>query len=272
MSLELQNFFKKNRHLSDNSISTYKSSYNKLITILGDSILKKSNAEIIKKIKLLDFLPNSKDSLITIAILIKKNNNKSTKTLDNYKKKNQEDIEKYNENKNKNLSKTLPSKEEILNYLQELADNKDKIKEYIVNYLLVNFNTRNQDLYLDVITNKKDINDKDNFLYQNKKTRTITFIRNNYKTEKTYGKLENKITDKYFYEKINQFLNYATKKKLLDIKPTSVNQTIKRMTYNNISSGKYMKIFSSDADKKELNKISKNRGTSVNVILSNYVI
>jgi len=87
MSLELQNFFKKNRHLSNNSISTYKSSYNKLITILGDSILKKSNAEIIKTIKLLDYLPNSKDSLINIAILIKKNNNKSTKTLDNFKKK-----------------------------------------------------------------------------------------------------------------------------------------------------------------------------------------
>jgi len=109
-------------------------------------------------------------------------------------------------------------------------------------------------------------------LYQNKKTRTINFIRNNYKTEKTYGKLENKITDKLFYEKINQFLNYANKKPLLDIKPTSVNQTIKRITYKNIGSGKYMKIFSSDADKKELKSISKNRGTSVNVILSNYVI
>lgn len=272
MSLELQNFLKKNKHLSGNSLSTYKSSYNKLITILKDSILKKSNAEIIKTIKLLDFLPNSKDSLITIAILIKKNNNKSTKTLDNYKKKIQEDIAKYNEKKNKNLSKTLPTKEELLNYLQELAENKDKITQYIINYLLINFNTRNQDLFLDVITNKKDINNKDNFLYQNKKTRTINFIRNNYKTEKTYGTLENKITDKFFYEKINQFLNYETKKPLLDIKPSSLNQTIKRMTLNNISSGKIMKIISSDADKKELNNISKNRGTSVNVILSNYVI
>lgn len=272
MSVELQHFLKKNKHLAEKSISTYKSAYNKLITILGKDILKTPNAEIIKKIQLLDYLPNSKDSLINIAILVKKNNNKTTKTLDSYKKKLQSEIDKYNENKNKSLTKTLPSKEEILNYLQELSDDNDKLREYIVNYLLINFNTRNQDLYLDIITKKADINKTDNFLYVNKKTRKIIYIRNNYKTNNTYGMLENEIIDKLFYEKVNQFLNYTSKKPLLDIKPSSVNQTIKRMTYKNISSGKYMKIFSSEANKKELKNMSKNRGTSVNTILENYVI
>ena len=44
------------------------------------------------------------------------------------------------------------------------------------------------------------------------------------------------------------------------------------MTLDNIGTGGYMKIISSAAKPKEIKKISLNRGTSVDVVLSEYVV
>ena len=150
-----------------------------------------------------------------------------------------------------------------------MLKNKDnKIVEYIVNYLIIFFNTRNKDLDLKIVNKKSDINSTDNFLYINKKTKIITFIRNDYKTAKTYGKKENQIDNKDFYNKVND-INLG---KLINVAPSSLNKTIQRMTLDNIGTGGYMKIISSAAKPKEIKKISLNRGTSVDVVLSEYVV
>ena len=149
-----------------------------------------------------------------------------------------------------------------------LKNNDGKIIEYIINYLIINFNTRNKDLDVKIINKKSDINDKENFLYINKKTKKVQYIRNDYKTAKTYGAKNNEITDKDFYDRINK-INLG---KLINVSPSSFNKTIQRLTLDGIGSGMYMKILSSQAKPKELKTISKNRGTSIETVVENYIV
>lgn len=257
-----------NKELSDASKKTYSSMYKKLVGILGSDILKTTNPEIIKKIKAIDGSPNTIDGLIKIAIIVKKANKKPTKTLDKFKAQYQKEIEKFNDNKKEELSKNILTPQELYDYLELLKNNDGKITEYIINYLIIHFNTRNKDLDVKIVNKKTDINDKENFLYINKKTKKVTYIRNDYKTAKTYGAKTNEINDKDFYEKINK-LNLG---KLINVSPTSFNKTIQRLTLDGIGSGMYMKILSSQARPKELKTISKNRGTSVDTIVENYIV
>ena len=254
--------------ITDSSKKTYASMYKRLVDILGNDVLKTSNNEIIKKIKQVDASPNSIDGLIKIAIIVKKKNKKATKTLDKFKATYQAEIEKFNDEKKDTLSKNIKTPQDLLDYLEMLKNKDNKIVEYIVNYLIIFFNTRNKDLDLKIVNKKSDINSTDNFLYINKKTKKITFIRNDYKTAKTYGKKENQIDNKDFYNKVND-INLGT---LIKVASSSLNKTIQRMTLDNIGTGGYMKIISSAAKPKEIKKISLNRGTSVDVVLSEYVV
>ena len=257
-----------NKDLSDASKKTYSSMYKKLVSILGSDILKSSNTQIIKKIKEVDGSPNTIDGLIKIAIIVKKANKKPTKTLDKYKSQYQKEIELFNDNKKEELSKNILCPQNLYDYLDMLKNKDGKIVEYIINYLIIHFNTRNKDLNLIVVNKKSDINDKDNFLYINKKTKKVIFIRNDYKTAKTYGEKTNVIDDKDFYDKVNK-LNLG---KMINVAASSFNKTIQRLTLDGIGSGMYMKILSSEAKPKELKIISKNRGTSVDTIVENYVV
>ena len=257
-----------NKDLSEATKKTYSSMYKKLVGILGNDILKTSNTEIIKKIKELDGSPNTIDGLIKIAIIVKKANKKPTKTLDKYKTQYQKEIELFNDNKKEELSKKILKPQDLYDYLEMLKNSDGKVVEYIINYLIINFNTRNKDLDLLVVNKKSDINDKNNFLYKNKKTKTITYIRNDYKTAKTYGEKTNVINDTDFYNKVNN-LNLG---KLINVAPSSFNKTIQRLTIDEIGSGMYFKILSSSAKPKELKSLSQNRGTSIETIVENYIV
>ena len=257
-----------NKDLSDASKATYSAMYKRLVGILGGEILAMSNANIIRKIKEVDASPHTIDGLIKIAIIVKKADRRATKTLDKFKSNYQATIEKFNDDKKSELSENILSPKDLYEYLEMLKNKDNKIIEYIVNYLIINFNTRNKDLDLYIVNKKADINDKDNFLYVNKKTKKVEYIRNDYKTSRAYGSKKNLIDDNAFYNKVNS-LKLG---KIINVAQSGFNKTIQRMTLNGVGTGMYMKIISSQAKPKELKSLSKNRGTSVDTILENYVV
>jgi len=69
-------------------------------------------------------------------------------------------------------------------------------KNFVILYLLLNYNTRNQDLVLRVVKNESDLNEKENFLFIREKD--IVYIRNNYKTKDSYGTKRDIIKAKSF--------------------------------------------------------------------------
>jgi len=267
--------YAKSVDIKESSIATYRNDYKRLIAILNKSVRTSSQKSIMDKINELDVSPNSKNNMFKIALIIRKFYNKPTTKLEKNNSKNQNDLDDFNVNKKEELAKSLPSSEDINNYLEELKNDENKIVEYIVNYLIINFNTRNKDLNV-VITKLKSISNKpnDNYLYINTKKKQVEYIRNNYKTEDTYGKKINIIKDMDFINKINllkqKYLLETKDKKR--ISPVSLNKVISRMTLNNLGTGNYFKIMSSSVDKKDLKMLSKNRGTSINTIIAHYIV
>jgi hypothetical protein len=254
--------------ISENSKTTYKYLYKRLRDILDDDIIKTTNKKIIEKIKTVDASPNSVDGLIKVAIEIKKINKKQHKQLDKFKINYKATLDNFNEKKKEELSETILKPKDLYDYLEKLRLS-DKLVEYIINYLIIHFNTRNKDLDLHIVDKKKNTNDTGNFLFINKKTKKVIYFRNDYKTAKAYGKKINEIDDPVFYNIINKM----RLGKLVNVAKSGFNKTIQRMTLNGMGTGMYFKIISSDDYKpKQLKLLSENRGSRPATIMENYIV
>ena len=140
-----------------------------------------------------------------------------------------------------------------------------------MNYLLINLNVRNEDLLFKIVTRKRETKDT-NFNYIWLSPTKATYIRNVYKTAKTYGQKVNVITDKPFMSALRQYIKNGNP----DFIPNAdqLGYYIRINTLLNIGEGNYNKIivnhFRSNIDK--LKEISNNRGTNINTILESYDI
>lgn len=60
---------------------------------------------------------------------------------------------------------------------------------YIINYLLIHYYIRNEDLNIKFVLRLKDtkIDKEQNYIWLDLRRKKTVYIRNNYKTKKTYG-------------------------------------------------------------------------------------
>ena len=128
--------------------------------------------------------------------------NKEVSLLLKYRKNIQEGREDQQAAKNEaQIKKANASYDDLMRAFDEATG-----KDYILFYLLINLNTRNNDLIMKLITNKqKDLlNEEDNFMIVSpSKSR---FVRNDYKTNKSFGVKIDKIRDEKFQKMINKEL------------------------------------------------------------------
>ena len=89
--------------------------------------------------------------------------------------------------KQANTLKDLPSLEEYDQYVDDLWT-AGKYRDFIVNYLLRHHYVRNLDLIFDTATTKAETLDvTKNWLWLDRRNLRCVYIRNSYKTAKTYG-------------------------------------------------------------------------------------
>lgn len=135
-----------------------------------------------------------------------------------------------------------------------------KFKEYCILYLLLQYQTRNMDLVATVLSNKKDMNDTDNYIYLRKND--CIYIRQNYKTKERYGVKTEVIKNKKFNHAIRQVSELLT--------GTNLTYEIKKIT-GGYTESTMMKLSVMNNNKlNSLMKISRNRGTNINTIHSSY--
>jgi len=101
----------------------------------------------------------------------------------------QQEAEKAEENKIE-ADETLPPYMTYYDDVNRLydTDEPEKIRQYLINKLLVVSNCRNLDLVATIIKTKNELDNMDenkNYIYVNRNT--VKFIRNDYKTVKAYG-------------------------------------------------------------------------------------
>jgi hypothetical protein len=212
-------------------------------------------------IQILNTFDKSKMPLLNVCILLKKHFNKSIVKLERYRQ--QQNIKQLEIKKIENsvTIKHLPTVNTLNNHLNEMYTTQNYIG-FIVNYILINLNTRNMDLVLGITRGKPSDNTKNYLIIRSK---DVLYIRNFYKTYNTYGQKRNVIKDRRFYKAcvalglINLFYN-----------SDNLTQCVTRYTYNELTEAEYFKSVLLEAPKERLLEMSNNRGSSINTILQYY--
>ena len=251
----------------------YKGAYKKLKGLTEQDIGDTSQKKLIKLIEEQENI-NTQQSLLNIAILIRKAQSYKVDILEKEREKNKKKLVKDVQEKNANLE--LPTLNDLYNYLDKLFEDSEYNK-YVINYLLIELNVRNADLVLDIVLTKKATKeDPDkNYIWLDMKKRRCYYIRKDYKTAKTYGNKEHVITDQDFYTAVKK-VYYKQKKEGTKLIPNE-NQAgyyVQKATLDELGEGNYFKIIvnSVRGNLQALKKLSENRGTDVNTIMASYDI
>lgn len=252
----------------------YRIQYNKLYKLLDKPINETSEKKILETVEEQEN-KNNQQAILNIGLLVRKLYGLSVKKLEEFREKLKVKLNEQIKKKNIELKETLPSYDDLIQYTEMLWENSEWT-DYIINYLLIHYQVRNEDLDFQIIKRKKDANDPDkNYMWL--QSGKVTYIRNRYKTDKTYGKKVNVITNKQFITAIRRVLGcQASDLKCGVFIPTrsAIAYYLAKATYKQLGEGKYFKIvvnhFRKNLDK--LKEISENRGSDLKTILAYYDI
>ena len=283
--MELSQFKEFIKDKSANTIKSYKQQYNKLKKIVDTQMEQSIDIQNISEKNILEFVSdesnlNSQQALLNIAIMIRKMKKSPTTKLEKQRDENKEKLKGFVKEKNEKLkSDGLPSYQDLLDYLAFLYDS-ERWTDYIINYLLIYFHTRNSDINFELVEFKRDTKEnKDiNYLWYSKRAKKATLYRRNYKTAGKYGMKTDIITDSKFLNAIKQI--FECRKKGIEgcdvfiPNKDNVGYFVKKATLDNLGENLYNKIiinhFKNDLNK--LKEISESRGTSIDTLHENYNI
>ena len=275
---------------SFNTRKAYESAFRKLKNILGGDIRDTSEDEIIKKVKGEVENKNSMNALINIAIKVKRIFDQNHDILVEYRDHTLRGaIHKSTIAKNTRLSPLLPTYNEVDTWIDGLYTSGD-YRQYVINFLIWNLNTRNLDLWARFIRNTKEATGEHNYLVLT--AHKVEYIRRRYKTAGTYGEKFNVITNSKFVKACWEltkgfYRDPETHPYWLVLKsgpgsegePSTEEQIghyVSSQTFDKIGESNYLKIIMAHIDAtgniSRLNHISRNRGTHTNVLLTNYNI
>ena len=261
-------------NLSTSTKKTYSMNYNNHLQQFENAnkiITKESIDMIVEYIATLEKSNNTKMMLIAILINLMNFNGYDTREIKiiqsaMFDTKKKDTIIRKNEKEH-----VLPSLKVIETYNKSLLK-QENYREYIINFILLNYNVRNQDLDLEIVFKKKDVDNENNFLLV--RATDVVYIRNKYKTFSNYGKKIHIIRSRPFTRACQRFVESGDTKILT--KNSNLTQEISKYTYNGLSESDYLKIvidsIDFNKDFRKLDLISKRRGTSVNVLISEYSI
>ena len=163
--------------------------------------------------------------------------------------------------KNDKLKETLPSVD--FNKLLNGYYRDKQYKNFVILYLLMNYNTRNKDLVVKVVNDESDINPNENFLFIRDKD--VIYIRNDYKTKNRYGSKRDVIKSKKLFNAVKEVDSLLENNNNLD-------RQVKKVTNGINQSTMFKMLVASNNNLKGIQKASKNRGTNMETISKSYDI
>lgn len=140
-------------------------------------------------------------------------------------------------------------------------------KKFIVNYLMLTYGVRNMDVDVQIIKDPKEMtDDKQNYLIL--KGKKATWVRNSYKTKKTFGVQTHVITDPEFIKAVK---GHGVGRIFAE---GQLNNQLKKLLIEKMNEAKVFKMVVDEAydakDTKRINELSKSRGTSISTIKAFY--
>lgn len=271
MTTELDNYFKTlPQYPSKGTEASYRSQYKKIYSHFEKNLADIPVSEIKEYLETKIEKINTRKNLLNIFILLKKESNYSdylelNKLREDYKNEVESALLKTNTKLEEKLSDVSYS--DLLNYLERCEG-----IAYIINYILINFSTRNKDLDLYIVKDLPD-DDDENYIQISTDSKSVLYYRNNYKTVRAHGKKTHLIKNVKFVKTCVALLGNADKYKLLRTK--QLNPSITAHTYKNLNETEYFKLQvqyykNQKYSTKKLYEIGINRGTDIDYILKNY--
>jgi len=256
----------------------YLNQYKLIVRVVKKDLTDMSVADIKKY---LDDIPNmnTRKNHLNIFIMLKKTEPEDYAELYELRNSLKETIETALKEKNVDLCEILPDYKEVSEFAKKQIG-----RAYLVNYILLNYGVRSQDLDT-TITNQEINNKKDNFLILSADEKSVDYIRNRYKTvnnSKRVGEGEwqkrgaqlHTIRDKKFVSIVKDLLRDHNSVKMFDLK--QADKEIRKLTYKGLSESEYFKILVCHLyETKQMSKLFKmgeTRGTNIDIILRNYNI
>lgn len=285
---ELDAFFKGNPHLTPNSRRAYKHAYVKIMGALTKSVQNSTQKEIIDYIDSITTSPNTKNQYLNLAIQMRKFFGTEFGLLSSKRGKNQDQIMRHKNKMKDEKMASLPEMFQLKDFMNTMY-RQEMWLAFIINYLLITFNVRNKDLDLIVVSSKTRAKDpNENYLVLRKND--IIYIRRNYKTAKSYGEKINifksgkmrRALQEYVARETREPYKYPYHKPVMlmgkgnnmRIDNDSIHNFVRRHTFQNLSESDYNKIAVSEIrefdDFKKLQQMSKNRGTSMDNLITEY--
>ena len=272
---ELERYMDLIKDKSHITIRNYKSQYLKLFKLIGKPIAETSQIKLLKIINETETNLNTKQMLINVSLQIRLMDKLAVDKLLAERETNKNALVGKVKQTNLTLQQSLPSYDELIDYLEALYQTSNWTN-YIINYLLINYNVRNQDLNFKIVRFLRDTKDKtQNYIWLAPKK--IVYVRNVYKTASIYGQKKITITDPKFTVAIKRV--YACQKHGDDgcVFIPNIDQLgyhIMKSTYKQIGEGAVLKVIINHyiKDVAKLTEISKNRGTDISTLLANYNI
>jgi hypothetical protein len=256
---------------SQHTLRNYSIQYRKLKSLLEVDNIMDADDEKILEVCNKQNTENNKLNLLNIAICIFKNEKRDETNLIIYRDELRESLKQQIKDKNKKIN--LPSYKEICDLMEFYYNNGD-YKDYLINWLLINFNVRNQDLLIKIVSKKEELDPEANINYIHFNNGVCTYVRFNYKTKNKHGTKKNVIRE----PKIKEALKFLKKQQDdgIYIIPSKdqVAYHVQKSTLNNIGEGAYNKIIINHFrnDLQQLKLISQNRGTSIDTLAEFYDI
>jgi hypothetical protein len=262
-----------------NSKKTYQTNYNKLMSsgeFFNTNITNTPNNKIIQIINNITDNAFNRQNYLTIPIKLKKLANKPVMELEIYREQNKSAVLIHKQDKKETANLLGLTLKDFENYVERLYT-VEQYEEYVINYLMLHYGVRTQDLDVVILDSKlkKQMRDDDNYLvlYKTK----IEYIRNKYKTFKVYGQKKITITDKKFVNAVKQLKRENFEPLLIKDgkrlnQETELNKIVQRMSFAKYGEGRLFKLLV-DAykyDDEKIKKLSDSRGTSVQEILNSY--
>jgi hypothetical protein len=253
--------------VSQGTITTY--------TNVGKNIpfnITTSQATLIKKLRQLSDNPNTLSANLNLVLLVRRANDLEVDKLINLRNSLSKDITATRKKNLSDMNDKLPSYEYIKNELDGLSG-----RRYIINYLFVSHGLRNKDINLQYVK-KVPQDGESNYITSNKKN-TKLHIRD-YKTEEKYGDKEIVIKDEKFIQELKRLglgdgdylISKANGDRINSV--STFNEKVLNLSIDKLGQNRLFKVvikhLLNTKGFDELERLSRDRGTSLDTILKSY--
>ena len=229
-----------------------------------------TQSTVIKKLNDLVENPNSMALYLNVIILIRRHNKEETDKLVKFRNQLKDKIINLRKEKLGDLKDNLPTKNDLLEKLNEMTGIR-----YIINYLFVNYGLRNKDINLKLVNKPPD--NTENYLILSPSK--VELIINDYKTDESFGQKKMVVKDKKFIKELKA-MNLKNDDYLLSrkdgskLKISTFNERVKNLSIDKLGETTIFKVIIKqlliDKNFSEIEKLVESRGTSLATIMKSY--